>query len=406
MDDRQLIREMIATGNVNTLFQPVVSIPTKSILGFEAFSEGVCGQDRLAGCRLFSEDSPAELRLALDRLCREKALKNFRPIVEKHPNIMLFLNLDLAVLSLNEAVVDYFADQAARIGIPPDRIVIEAPIHMLMSVSTEVEDYYRKKKGFLVSADNVGVSDPFFELFYRRSVDFIKINRSFFAMGDDRSGRMLKRLVKLAGEMGSSVVAQCVETEEESVFLLKSGVVLQQGYFYTKDGQRQGGGKDGDPVKLFFGKIKDTYAKYLALRRENIRDRRVRFEALNRTAVRFAGKLAEVDTSDYEQTVRQLVADHEVLISAFVVDENGIQITTRPRIKGLGAKAARMPEAFPGFDHGGRDYFLYIQMGYEKFVTSPFDSFELGIPACLMAMPFMGIDNHRYVLCLEFPHPG
>lgn len=401
MDDRQIIEKMIQAGSINTLFQPVVSIPTRSILGFEAFCEGVSPGGKMEGKRMFSADTPPETRLELDRLCREKTLKNFKPIADSHKSILLFLNLDLSVLDCSESTADYFAKQTAAAGVPPERVIVEAPPRLMEHLPSEVETYY-KRKGFMLSVDNVDISDPIFGVFADRNVNFVKINRSFFADADKRAGRLLKRLVSFAGEMGASVVAQCVETEAESLFLLKNGIVLQQGYYYTKD-ENPG---TQDPVKMFFGKIKDTYAKFLAMRRESIRDRKARFEALNRTASRLAGNMAKARVASFEQKVRDIVRDHEAVISAFVIDPAGVQVTTRARNARVKSPAAQLPEAFPGFDHAGRDYYLYIEMGYDKFVTRPFDSPGLGLPACLIAMPFYGVDGQRYILCVEFPHPG
>lgn len=401
MDDRQLIEQMVEKGSINTLFQPVVSIPTRSILGFEAFSEGVAPGGRVEGGRMFSPDTPPQTRLELDRLCREKALRNFKSIADNHKSILLFLNLDLSVLECSESAVDHFAKQTAAAGVPPERVIVEAPPRLLESLSPDVETFYRRK-GVMLSVDNVDMNDAVFGIFAAHNVDFIKVNRSFFADADERAGRMLKRLVSFAGEMGASVIAQCVESEEESIFLLKNGIGLQQGYYYTKDEVAE----TDDPARMFFGKIRETYNKFLAMRREAIRDRKARFEALNRTASRLAGAMAKARISGFEQGVREIVRDHEAVISAFVIDPAGVQLTTRPRSGAHAKKTRTLPESSPGFDHGGRDYYLYIEMGYDKFVTRPFDSPGLGLPACLIAMPFYGVDGRRYILCLEFPHPG
>ena len=76
---------------VFTLFQPLVSVRRKAVFALEALSRG---RDPDTGAtippfELFSAARDPETLLALDRLCRERAVENFVPLYRTNKSLLL-----------------------------------------------------------------------------------------------------------------------------------------------------------------------------------------------------------------------------------------------------------------------------------------------------------------------------
>lgn len=404
--DENAVLEVLRTKNVHTYFQPVVSLVGKSIIGFEAFSRGAGeGNAVVAPETLFHQDLSSDSKVNVDRLCRERALAQFKSIHEKHKNMLLFLNINSEILPHVEVKSLVLKRQVASMDIDMGSVVIECPLS-----TAGQEDVVRfaaryKELGFKLCLDNCGVDDAFGQILPAIRPSFVKIRPDLYAegMADENSLQILKSLVELTGRMGAMVIAQGVETEEDSIRLLTAGVHLQQGYYYTKEE----GAQEGDPAEAFFRKILNTHEKYKKVGRDLVRQKKMRFEAMFRIVGLVCSKLSNLGEDRFEESCRVLAQSGKGIISLFVLDERGRQITSRLHVKGDGPGfSSTVLGSAKGVDHSVHDYFMYLDMGYEKFVTQPFVSLFTGETGCLISRPIYNSEGGRYVVCVEVPHLG
>lgn len=401
--DEKAIREIISTRGVATFFQPTVSVTSKSIIGFEAYSRGG-GRAGLSTDMLFNDGFSPDVTLEVDRLCRWRALEHFKSIHEQHRKLLLFVNINPNVIPLVGRGSMHFAEQVREAGIDPACVVLECPMntpHM-----EEVAEYAAlfQEKGFSVCLDDCSVQYPFTSILSRVSPDYVKVNRTFFSEHGRGSGGLaiLESLISVAGRVGAGVIAQCVESQEESVALLSAGVHLQQGYYYTKGEP----GADVDPAKAFFQKVFEANARYKAAKSRLVRFRKERFAVVMRSASILCNKLSNMTEDRFEEGCRAAMQGVEGLVSLFVVDDRGTQITHRlcadPALK---SAATAVLGTFKGADLSAEDYVLYLDMGYEKFVTSPFVSAFTGRKARIISRPFFAQNGLRYIACMELTCP-
>lgn len=405
--DEKAVLEIVSSKNIHIYFQPVVSISTKSIVGFEAFARGgsadACVLDP---AMLFHDGLKPELKIDVDRLCREKAFDQFKPIVGGHKDMLLFVNVNPDILAHVEVGSEVLKKQLAATGVHPRNVVVECPL--CRSNTDEIEAFAKlyKEFGFQICLDNCHVDDPFSQAVSRIQPHFVKINRSFF--GEEERTRYssdtLERVQNVADRFGSLVVAQGVESEDDSIRLLTAGVHLQQGYYYTKDESAT----SGDPAKVFIKKIIDTYEKYKKVKRELVKRKKERLDTAFKGVSSACSKLAAMPETRFEDACKTLVRNVDSVISIFVLDEIGEQITTRAHVRPVEGKSAS-PKVLGfeiGVDHSIKDYVLYLDMNYEKFVTKPFISPYTGEKSCIISRPFYNNEGLRYILCVEMPHPG
>jgi diguanylate cyclase (GGDEF)-like protein len=90
--------------------------------------------------------------------------------------------------------------------------------------------------GFGLSLDDFGSGYSSLSHLKRLPMSELKIDRAFIvdvARGG-RDAALAAAIIALAGELGLEVVAEGVETEEQSEFLVRRGCALQQGYLFSK----------------------------------------------------------------------------------------------------------------------------------------------------------------------------
>jgi len=405
--DEKAVLEILKSKNVHTFFQPVVSISTKSIVGFEAFSRGgggdVCVIDP---AMLFHDDLKPELKVDVDRLCREKAFEQFKPIYGGHKDMLLFANISADILPHVETGSKVLKHQVASMDIDPGNVVIECPL--CRSDSKEMVEFAKmyKEFGFKISLDSCDVDDSFSQAISTIEPDFVKINPTFYAKAarKDYSTKALESVIEVVDRVGGAVIAQGVESEEDSIRLLTAGVHLQQGYYYTKDEND----KTGDPARMFLQKIVDTYDKFKKVKVQLIKRKKERFDATFKNVASICSKFAGMPEDKFEDAAKVLVRNIDDVVSMFVVDEGGEQITNRIHVKATGNKnrSAKILGSEKGVDHSVCDYVMYLDMGYEKFVTRPFISPYTAEETCIISKPFYNSEGLRYVVCIEMPYPG
>ena len=89
--------------------------------------------------------------------------------------------------------------------------------------------------GFTTSLDDFGNGYANLDLLTDLRPDTLKIDRDL-VMGcdsDKRRQAILRSLVALAKTLGTQLIAEGVETREESRCLLALGIPMQQGYYFS-----------------------------------------------------------------------------------------------------------------------------------------------------------------------------
>src|SRR5687767_11520131 len=94
------LADLIRSEKVETLFHPVISIRKKALIGLKAVA-ALDAEGRRTPSREILEQADKEgLRLELDRLARKKAIEAFSAFRAQNPDLLLFLNIDTAILDM------------------------------------------------------------------------------------------------------------------------------------------------------------------------------------------------------------------------------------------------------------------------------------------------------------------
>ena len=395
------IEKILAEEKIAVFFQPVVNVRGKAILGFEAFSRSIGGEGAsLDAHDLFAQPWDPSVRLRLCRLCRRKALEAFRPIAERHQQMLLVLNVDAVGVAAAERP-GHLAAICESMGLAGRRVVIELERSGLSSPEIARFVQFYREHGFKLSIDAMdGLSTPTEEIFALKP-DYIKIDRVAYT---DVEGKEFKRdmvaaLCRLAERIGSVVVAKNVESEEEAARLLEWGVNIQQGYCYTKDKDCQ----EKDPIRAFLVKVEEINRRFRERSQVDVAEKRRRFEDYHKTLRKVAGKMGESILQDFSSVAERFANAEESLLCVYVLNDSGVQITPRAFKKSLVAEAPMLGAGGGrGEDMSIREDVLHLKSGFDKYVSPPFISVHAHTPARTISARFYNRENVPYILCLEF----
>ena len=149
------------------------------------------------------------------------------------------VSVNLAASSFaDERLPDQLDDLMRRYGLTPSSLVLELTETMLMrdvDLAMNVLTLLRAK-GFGLSLDDFGTGYSSLSYLKRLPVSELKIDRAFIidvARGGP-DGAVATAIITLGRELGLQVVAEGVETQEQSRFLVDRGCVIHQGYLHSR----------------------------------------------------------------------------------------------------------------------------------------------------------------------------
>ncbi|NBF02614.1 EAL domain-containing protein [Pseudomonas sp. Fl5BN2] len=229
------LSSILAQSSLHSLFQPIVSLSQRRILGYEALSRGPSNSPLHSPVALFAVARQAGRLSELEIACRYSACKRFS---EQQLPGKLFLNVSPE--SLLEA-----AHQPGRtlqllqdFGIPPSQVVIElteqTPIDDFQLLQNALHHY--RDMGFSIALDDLGAGYSSLRLWSELRPDYVKIDRHFI---DGIHQDALKRefvgsILQIAKASRALVIAEGIEMAEELAVLTEMGVDLIQGYLLCR----------------------------------------------------------------------------------------------------------------------------------------------------------------------------
>ncbi len=215
-------------------FQPIYDAVDDRVWGYEALVRGLAGE---GAYDVLSKISP-EQRYRFDQDCRIKAIELASCLFPAGEDLKLSINFMPNAVYEPAACLRATLLTAARCGFPTSSIMFEfteneevADTVHLRNIITE----YRRH-GFTTAIDDFGAGHAGLGLLVEFQPDLLKIDMKLVRGVDNSRARraVVTGIVGIAAELGITVLAEGVETEEEFLFLKARGIRLFQGYWFAK----------------------------------------------------------------------------------------------------------------------------------------------------------------------------
>jgi EAL domain-containing protein (putative c-di-GMP-specific phosphodiesterase class I)/GGDEF domain-containing protein len=228
------LTKIIQAASIETVFQPVLHLGTRDVLGFEAFARGPRDTLFEAPRAMFALSDRIGVANELDRMCCERSLRAFCRVAR---NGKAFVNVLPGSLNDAEWRRDTLTPLLEELGIEPGELVFEvserfaqADPEPFLSQLGPIRD-----EGFALALDDVGTGRAFTAVIEQLKPDFLKLDVSLVRNIDQSQIQrdVLVSLSALANRMDASVIAEGVESDAEAEALLECGARYAQGYLFA-----------------------------------------------------------------------------------------------------------------------------------------------------------------------------
>ncbi|MDN5362734.1 MAG: hypothetical protein PWP70_1781, partial [Moorella sp. (in: firmicutes)] len=228
-------KELLANKGLATVYQPILSLHSGAILGWEALVRGPARSyfDRPDAIFSFAEENG--LLYPTEKVCRAVAIGNIGQLGRGQK---LFLNVHPRTINDPAFVQGETLTLLQDYGLNPADIVFEiTERHSIIDYAhlKGTLEYYRKQ-GYQVAIDDVGTGFAGLYSITEIRPDFIKIDMSLVRNIDNHFRRRsaVQAMVTMANKNGCQVIAEGIETRGELNTLLEIGVAYGQGYYLAR----------------------------------------------------------------------------------------------------------------------------------------------------------------------------
>ncbi|MBW2644837.1 MAG: EAL domain-containing protein [Deltaproteobacteria bacterium] len=237
MRTKENIQEIIIKEERYTLFQPIVDLKERRIIGYEALTRGPKNTiyENPSSLLRLAEDS--DLLFNVDCLCRKTALNSAKNLpVDTH----LFLNIVPFSIHDPEFRGDKLISSLKEVNVDPNKIVMEITekqavkdYHLLYEATQHLKDI-----GFAIAIDDVGTGYSNLQSLVELKPNFIKIDISIVRNVDKERAKedLIRSFLVLAQTLNAKVIGEGIETKEELDKLTELGIDCGQGFYFAKPG--------------------------------------------------------------------------------------------------------------------------------------------------------------------------
>lgn len=231
----KLFQDLVLAEDVAILYEPIVNLTTREILGHEALVRGPHKSEFHSPDRLFQLAEETGLVFELDCLCRRTALRGARGL---EAGRKLFLNCLPTAIHDPAFRGEVLKKTLQDLRLRPEDMVFEISERESIenfSIFREISDHY-KALGFQIALDDTGVAYGSLEALMELAPDFIKVDLSLVRGIDTDPPRqeLLRALHAVAGKLGGQIIAEGIETTEELETLQGLGIPYGQGYLFGR----------------------------------------------------------------------------------------------------------------------------------------------------------------------------
>lgn len=232
-------RSAIEEDRVRAFYQPKIDLRTGRIAGFEALARWVDsdGQVHLPATIAAAFDDH-DLSTALTRTMLRQVLAQMRDWIEQGRDFgHVAVNASTADLQrpdFGDAILELLYDA----GIPPACLQLEVTETVFLARGADrVERALRtlNREGIRIALDDFGTGYASLSHLKQFPVDIIKIDRSFVSdiCKDGQHSAIAEAMITLGRKLGIEVVAEGIETEAQTRWLLEVGCHYGQGFAFS-----------------------------------------------------------------------------------------------------------------------------------------------------------------------------
>ena len=234
------LRKALDQGEFRVYYQPIVSLQTGKITGFEALTRWQRPEGILSPIEFITVAEETGLIIPMNRQLLREACQQLLCWQAEFPSSPP-LTMSVNITSKEFAQPDLASEigkTLAQIGLDPGSLQLEIIETIAMGDAEKSGHVLAQLKalGVRLSIDDFGTGYSSLSRLRRIPVDTLKIDRAFIMNmdSDPESREIVRAIIMLAHTLGLKVVAEGTETEEHIKLLKQLNCEMAQGYFFSR----------------------------------------------------------------------------------------------------------------------------------------------------------------------------
>ena len=235
---KESLDNIILKKQIKTVFQPIISLKSGFVLGYEALSRITCESEFENLETLFATARKYNRLWDLELLCRTTALENAYKFILPPYNKKLFINVNPNIMHDINFKKGFTRDFLRQYNISPQNIIFEITernvIDDLIGFSSTISHY--KSQDYKIAIDDVGAGYSGLNLISDVNPHYIKLDMNLIRNinTDNLKSALVKGMLEFSKASNNKIIAEGIETYEELETLIKLGVKYGQGYYIQK----------------------------------------------------------------------------------------------------------------------------------------------------------------------------
>nr|WP_320009686.1 EAL domain-containing protein [uncultured Desulfobulbus sp.] len=236
------LKEAIYSEGLTLHYQPIVSVDTERLLGFEALvrwnhpMRGMVPPDRFIP---LAEETGLIIDLGkwvITEACA--TLKNWLEELGWRQGLIMSVNVSCRQLA-DTGLVEHVMSELIRHQLNPANLKIEVTESVIMhDVDRAIIELNRLRKlGVQIAIDDFGTGYSSLAYLRRIPIDHLKIDRSFihgFSEGDKENDEIVRSIISLARSLDLGVIAEGVENRDQLERLRSLNCDRVQGFMFSR----------------------------------------------------------------------------------------------------------------------------------------------------------------------------
>jgi len=239
------LRKALELGEFRTHYQPIISLKTGRITGFEALTRWQHGDRLLAPAEFIAVADETGLIIPMNRLLLREACEqvtSWHAQFPAEPALTMSVNItskEFAHPNLAKGI----GETLKQTGLDSKNLQLEITETIAMGDPERAASVLSELKalGVRLSVDDFGTGYSSLSRLQQFPVDSLKIDRAFISRmdSDAESHKIVRIIIMLAQNLGLVTVAEGTETEEQVNQLKELDCGFAQGYYFSKPADHQ-----------------------------------------------------------------------------------------------------------------------------------------------------------------------
>jgi len=239
------LRKALDQGEFRVYYQPIVSLQTGKITGFEALTRWQRPEGILAPIEFIAVAEEIGLIIPMNRQLLLEACQHLRIWQSEFPSsppLTMSVNITFREFAQPDLASE-IRKSLEQTGVDPGCLQLEIIETIAMRDAEKSGHVLSQLKalGVRLSIDDFGTGYSSLSRLRRIPVDTLKIDRAFISHmdSDPESREIVRIIIMLAHNLGLKVVAEGTETEDHINLLKQLNCEMAQGYFFSRPADDQ-----------------------------------------------------------------------------------------------------------------------------------------------------------------------